>query len=139
MGPGTLRGASAEAMADLSQRLGKPATLDEAATIGDELFAVTNLLRADPALRRVATDASLRRRPETQNSSSPRVAASASVAGFPICPRRSAIASAEAPRSDSAAITATVRSATQARADGAVLTRRTSRRVSSVSTTQSTA
>jgi F-type H+-transporting ATPase subunit delta len=59
MGPGTLRGASAEAMADLSQRLGKPATLDEAATIGDELFAVTRLLRDDPALRRVATDASL--------------------------------------------------------------------------------
>ena len=37
-GSGTLRGASAEAMADLSDRLGKPATLDDAATIGDELF-----------------------------------------------------------------------------------------------------
>jgi F-type H+-transporting ATPase subunit delta len=59
MGPGTLRGASAEAMEDLSRRLGKPATLDEAATIGDELFAVADLLRADAALRRVATDASL--------------------------------------------------------------------------------
>ena len=59
MAAAMLRGASAEAMEDLSRRLGKPATLDEAATIGDELFAVADLLRADAALRRVATDASL--------------------------------------------------------------------------------
>jgi F-type H+-transporting ATPase subunit delta len=55
----SLRGASAEAMADLSEQLGTPATLGEAATLGDELFAVADLLRADAALRRVATDASL--------------------------------------------------------------------------------
>ena len=54
-----LRGASAEALADLRERLGRPATLDEAATTGDELFSVAELLRADAALRRVATDASL--------------------------------------------------------------------------------
>ena len=54
-----LRGASAEAMADLRGRLGKPATLGEAASTGDELFSVAELLRADAALRRVATDASL--------------------------------------------------------------------------------
>jgi len=55
----SLRGASAEAMADLSEQLGTPATLGEAATLGDELFSVSALLRADAALRRVATDASL--------------------------------------------------------------------------------
>jgi F-type H+-transporting ATPase subunit delta len=54
-----LRGASAEALADLGDRLGEPATLGEAATTGDELFSVAELLRADAALRRVATDASL--------------------------------------------------------------------------------
>jgi F-type H+-transporting ATPase subunit delta len=59
MGAAMLRGASAEAMADLHGRLGKPATLGEAATTGDELFSVAELLRADAALRRVATDASL--------------------------------------------------------------------------------
>ncbi len=59
MGAATLRGASAEALADLGERLGKPATLGEAATIGGELFSVADLLRTDAALRRVATDASL--------------------------------------------------------------------------------
>jgi len=54
-----LRGASAEAMADLRDRLGKPATLADAATIGDELFWVSDLLRTDAALRRAATDASM--------------------------------------------------------------------------------
>jgi F-type H+-transporting ATPase subunit delta len=46
-------------MADLSAQLGTPATLADAATIGDELFSVSELLRADPALRRFATDASV--------------------------------------------------------------------------------
>ena len=59
MGPSTLRGASAEAMADLRQRLRKPARLADAAATGDELFSVSSLLRTDAALRRVATDASL--------------------------------------------------------------------------------
>lgn len=54
-----LRGASAEALASLTEQLGKPATLGDAATIGDELFSVADLLRADAALRRFATDASL--------------------------------------------------------------------------------
>lgn len=54
-----LRGASAEAMAELGDQLGKPATLGDAATMGEELFAVSRVLRADAALRRVATDASL--------------------------------------------------------------------------------
>jgi F-type H+-transporting ATPase subunit delta len=59
MAASLLRGASAEALADLGERLGSPATLAEAATTGDELFSVSQLLRADAALRRVATDASL--------------------------------------------------------------------------------
>jgi len=59
MGPAKLRGASAEALANLGEQLGRPATLAEAATLGDELFAVAELLRADAALRRAATDASL--------------------------------------------------------------------------------
>jgi F-type H+-transporting ATPase subunit delta len=46
-------------MADLSAQLGTPATLADAATIGDELFSVSELLRSDPALRRFATDASV--------------------------------------------------------------------------------
>ena len=59
MATAMLRGASAEAMADLRAQLGTPATLADAATIGDELFSVSDLLRADPALRRFATDASV--------------------------------------------------------------------------------
>ncbi|HEX6148886.1 F0F1 ATP synthase subunit delta [Nocardioides sp.] len=54
-----LRGASAEAMADLRDQLGSPSPLADAAIIGDELFSVSSLLRSDAALRRVATDASL--------------------------------------------------------------------------------
>ena len=54
-----LRGASAEAMATLTDQLGKPATLADAATIGDELFSIADLLRGNAALRRFATDASL--------------------------------------------------------------------------------
>ena len=59
MGPAKLRGASAEALASLSDQLGKPARLADAAVLGDELFSVSRLLRADAALRRVATDASM--------------------------------------------------------------------------------
>lgn len=59
LGTAMLRGASAGALANLSDELGKPATLGDAAILGDELFAVSSLLRADAALRRFATDASL--------------------------------------------------------------------------------
>ena len=52
-----LRGASAEALADLSEELGSTRTLADAATLGEELFGVARVLRDEPALRRVATDA----------------------------------------------------------------------------------
>ena len=54
-----LRGASAEALADLTKKVGSTRTLGDAATMADELFTVAVLLRSDPALRRFATDASL--------------------------------------------------------------------------------
>lgn len=49
----TVRGASADALATLSSQLGG------AADAGADLFAVAGVLRAEPALRRVATDVSL--------------------------------------------------------------------------------
>ncbi len=49
-----LRGASAEALADLSEQLGSTRTLADAATLGEELFGVARVLRDEPALRRVA-------------------------------------------------------------------------------------
>jgi F-type H+-transporting ATPase subunit delta len=54
-----LRGASADALAELTDKVGSSGTLADTETVGDQLFAVASLLRADPALRRVATDASL--------------------------------------------------------------------------------
>jgi F-type H+-transporting ATPase subunit delta len=54
-----MRGASAEAMADLSEKLGKTRTLADAATIGEQLFGVARVLREEVALRRVATDSSV--------------------------------------------------------------------------------
>src|SRR3954465_5698615 len=55
-----LRGASAEALGALTERLddelgGKKG----AAALGDELFTVSQLFRGEPGLRRFATDASL--------------------------------------------------------------------------------
>ena len=49
-----LRGASAEALADLSERARATRTLADAATLGEELFGVARVLRDEPALRRVA-------------------------------------------------------------------------------------
>ncbi len=54
-----LRGASAEALADLSDQVRSVQTLGEAESLGGELFTVAVLVRSDPALRRIATDASL--------------------------------------------------------------------------------
>ncbi len=53
-----LRGASADALADLSEELGTR-TLADAATLGEELFGVARVLRSEVALRRVATDAAV--------------------------------------------------------------------------------
>jgi F-type H+-transporting ATPase subunit delta len=54
-----LRGASAEARKDLVVRAGGSDTLDENAVLGEQLFAVARMLRAEPALRRICTDASV--------------------------------------------------------------------------------
>ncbi len=54
-----LRGASAEALAGLSEKLGKSGTLAETAKTGEELFGVVRILRSDVALRRVLTDSSV--------------------------------------------------------------------------------
>ncbi|WP_036563763.1 F0F1 ATP synthase subunit delta [Nocardioides halotolerans] len=54
-----LRGASAEARKDLIQRMGDSGALDETAVLGAQLLAVAAVLRAQPALRRICTDASL--------------------------------------------------------------------------------
>ena len=54
-----LRGASAEAMAELSQRALGTRTLGDAATLGAELFGVAAIVRRDVALRRALTDSSV--------------------------------------------------------------------------------
>jgi F-type H+-transporting ATPase subunit delta len=54
-----LRGASAEALAELTERTGRTRTLDEAATLGTQLFGVAEVVRHDVALRRALTDASV--------------------------------------------------------------------------------
>lgn len=59
MGSAMLRGASAEALDDLSSGLGTSGTLAEAATTGEELFGVARILRSDASLRRVLTDSSV--------------------------------------------------------------------------------
>ncbi len=59
MGSAMLRGASAEALAELSDALGTSGTLADAATTGEELFGVARILRSDAALRRVLTDSSV--------------------------------------------------------------------------------
>ena len=55
-----LRGASADALATLQSELsGAVDGGADAATLGDELFTVAQALRAEPTLRRVASDASV--------------------------------------------------------------------------------
>ncbi len=53
-----LRGASADASAALGDAL-RAMGVDDAGAVGNDLFAVADLLRQEPALRRVATDASV--------------------------------------------------------------------------------
>jgi F-type H+-transporting ATPase subunit delta len=56
-----MRGASADAMATLTERLDTALSGGaDARQVGDDLFAVATLLRSDAALRRVVTDASVR-------------------------------------------------------------------------------
>jgi len=54
-----LRGASAEALAELSQQAVRTRTLDDAATLGSQLFGVAAIVRHDVALRRALTDSSV--------------------------------------------------------------------------------
>lgn len=54
-----LRGASAEALAELSQQATRTSTLDDAATLGSQLFGVASIVRRDVALRRALTDSSV--------------------------------------------------------------------------------
>jgi F-type H+-transporting ATPase subunit delta len=54
-----LRGASAEARAELSSKLVTSGTLEDSATLGDQLLAVAGVLRSEAALRRIFTDASV--------------------------------------------------------------------------------
>ena len=52
-----LRGASAEALVELTKQVGGSAS--NQATLGEELFGVVSVLRRDPALRRALTDNSV--------------------------------------------------------------------------------
>jgi F-type H+-transporting ATPase subunit delta len=54
-----LRGASAEARSALTAKVSAHRTLDENATLGEQLLAVAGVLRAEPSLRRVFTDGSV--------------------------------------------------------------------------------
>jgi F-type H+-transporting ATPase subunit delta len=54
-----LRGASAEALAELSQQATRARTLEEGATLGSQLFGATAVVRRDVALRRALTDSSV--------------------------------------------------------------------------------
>jgi F-type H+-transporting ATPase subunit delta len=54
-----LRGASAEARGALASKVGTSRTLEDTATLGDQLLGVAGVLRDEPALRRVFTDASV--------------------------------------------------------------------------------
>jgi F-type H+-transporting ATPase subunit delta len=60
-----MRGASAEALAGLGDKLGKGGTLADAAKTGEELFGVARILRSDVALRRVLTDSSVEEKART--------------------------------------------------------------------------
>lgn len=54
-----LRGASADALATLSGKLDEALGGADAGRVGADLFSVASVLRAEPALRRVATDVSI--------------------------------------------------------------------------------
>jgi F-type H+-transporting ATPase subunit delta len=54
-----LRGASAEALAELTEQVGGSGTLSDQATLGEQLFGVVSVLRRDAALRRALTDNSV--------------------------------------------------------------------------------
>jgi F-type H+-transporting ATPase subunit delta len=54
-----LRGASAEALAELGQQAARTRTLDDAATLGTQLFGVAAVVRRDASLRRALTDSSV--------------------------------------------------------------------------------
>lgn len=54
-----LRGASAEALRELSGSLGSSGTLEDQAQLGRDLFGVVGVLRGDAALRRALTDNSV--------------------------------------------------------------------------------
>jgi F-type H+-transporting ATPase subunit delta len=54
-----LRGASAEALAELGQRAAKVGTLEAGATLGTQLFGVVAVVRREVALRRALTDSSV--------------------------------------------------------------------------------
>ncbi|QIG43828.1 F0F1 ATP synthase subunit delta [Nocardioides anomalus] len=54
-----LRGASADALAELSQQATGTRTLADAATLGSQLFGVADVVRRDAALRRAMTDSSV--------------------------------------------------------------------------------
>jgi F-type H+-transporting ATPase subunit delta len=55
----SLRGASAEALEELTEMVGSGLNQDDTATVGDQLFAVADVLRADASIRRVVTDSSI--------------------------------------------------------------------------------
>lgn len=55
----TFRGASAEAYASLTSALEGALAQGDAAQVGQDLFSVAEVLRGEPALRRVATDVSV--------------------------------------------------------------------------------
>jgi F-type H+-transporting ATPase subunit delta len=54
-----LRGASADALAELAQQATRTRTLEEGATLGSQLFGVAAVVRRDVALRRALTDSSV--------------------------------------------------------------------------------
>jgi len=54
-----LRGASAEALAELTKLGARTSTLEEGATLGSQLFGVADVVRRDVALRRALTDGSV--------------------------------------------------------------------------------
>ncbi len=58
MAQSDLRGASADAMAALGDEL-EGTSASDSAQLGEDLFGVATLLRAEPGLRRVATDSSM--------------------------------------------------------------------------------
>ena len=54
-----MRGSSAEALSALTGELAARADAGDPGRIADDLFAVANLLRQSPTLRRVTTDVSV--------------------------------------------------------------------------------